>query len=269
MQSQQQKESKDESEEYHATVDKPVATPPLPMRPPQPSESRASPVQSAAVHGTVVLSGKGSQSSQPKRNSSSKKRRGSFKSSSSKKGKRSSRAVVAESADVASVLIVEDAKPVQKIMMRMMRILGVYAELAENGRVAVDKCTERLQSNGERRMFDLIFMDVNMPEMNGFEATARLRAMNIHVPIVAVTGNALEDDHRTLMETGVDAILSKPTTRTDLSLALQRFLPVARMPEKLRSKMAATVEATPNVRLRAFMFDPSNPNRDNFSTTYM
>ena len=93
------------------------------------------------------------------------------------------------------------------------------------------RCLEVLQEQS----FDLIFMDVCMPEMDGFEATRRIRAGECGLParntfIAAMTANAMEGDRDKCLAAGMDDYLSKPTTLEELREKLHRWLPVASEP---------------------------------------
>ncbi|HRH14350.1 MAG TPA: response regulator [Azonexus sp.] len=121
------------------------------------------------------------------------------------------------------VLVVEDNPVNQMVARAMLESLGVACELAENGRLAI----ERLSSEH----FDLVLMDCQMPEMDGFEATVQIRSRQrqglLHhpLPIVALTANAVEGDRARCLAAGMDDYLSKPFTSTGLSALLRRWLP--------------------------------------------
>src|SRR6185312_15652752 len=88
----------------------------------------------------------------------------------------------------------------------------------------------------ERRRYDVIFMDVQMPEMDGLEATRRLRFYEKpgqHVRIVAMTANALERDRRRCLEAGMDDFVTKPARMSDLVQALLRAGAALGHPEAL------------------------------------
>ena len=77
----------------------------------------------------------------------------------------------------------------------------------------------------ERERFDLVLMDVQMPEMDGFEATARIRkreeATGVHLPVVAMTAHAMQGDRERCLGAGMDAYLSKPINVKDLLAVLE------------------------------------------------
>jgi len=122
------------------------------------------------------------------------------------------------------VLLVED-HPVNRIVaMGMLRKLGLSWELAVDGAEAVERV--------RRQDFDAVLMDCLMPVMDGFEATAAIRALpereregrGAHLPIVALTANASEEDARQCREAGMDGFVSKPFTLATLAAALAPWL---------------------------------------------
>ncbi|EXI80614.1 MAG: Signal transduction histidine-protein kinase BarA [Candidatus Accumulibacter appositus] len=120
------------------------------------------------------------------------------------------------------VLVAEDNPVNQAVAGAMLESLGVAYSLADNGRIALDRVIN------ER--FDLIVMDCQMPEMDGFEATTQIRARQCegllpeHLPIIALTANAVEGDRERCLAAGMDDYLSKPFTRGHLLAILQRWL---------------------------------------------
>jgi two-component system, sensor histidine kinase len=105
------------------------------------------------------------------------------------------------------VLVAEDNPVNQRIAQQMLRKRKLEVTLADDGRQAV--------SAFEAARFDLVLMDVQMPEMNGFDAVAAIRALEHaqgrpHTPIVAVTAHAMHGDRERCLEAGMDAYLSKP-----------------------------------------------------------
>jgi CheY-like chemotaxis protein len=119
------------------------------------------------------------------------------------------------------VLIVEDNQVNQRLAMRQLQRLGFTAAAVANGREAVD--------TQARENYDLIFMDVQMPVMDGYEAAAEIRRHEIrsrrHVPIVAMTANALNEDRDACLAAGMDDYVSKPVSLASLRLVIDRWLP--------------------------------------------
>jgi CheY-like chemotaxis protein len=81
-----------------------------------------------------------------------------------------------------------------------------------------------LQQIIKNKEFDLVFMDMEMPVMNGYQATEILRKQGIDIPIIALTANALEGDREKCLSAGCDDYLSKPIKAEDLSAVLEKFL---------------------------------------------
>ena len=113
------------------------------------------------------------------------------------------------------LLIAEDNPVNQRVASRMLQRLGYRADVVENGRLAVEAA--------EREQYDVIFMDVQMPELDGLEATRRIKARPGRSPwIVALTAHALEDDRRQCLAAGMNDFLSKPVQLSELTAALER-----------------------------------------------
>lgn len=118
------------------------------------------------------------------------------------------------------VLIVEDNKTNQLLVSKLLERLGLTYEIANDG-------DEGVQFYKENK-YDLILMDENMPNMNGIEATAEIRAMeesaDKHIPIIALTANSIKGDRERFIEAGMDEYLSKPIDVQLLNSTLRHFL---------------------------------------------
>ena len=117
------------------------------------------------------------------------------------------------------ILLAEDNLINQIVAVKQLEKLGYKVEIAKNGRDAVE--AHRKQN------YQLIFMDCQMPEMDGYEATKKIRQMESeqnleHVRIIAMTANAMEGDAELCLATGMDDYLSKPVDREKLTLVLER-----------------------------------------------
>ena len=81
-----------------------------------------------------------------------------------------------------------------------------------------------------QQSFDLVFMDMQMPVMDGLEATRRLRLLpppHVQMPILALTANAMEEDRQRCLDAGMSGYLAKPIVRAELIAALRQFLPAS------------------------------------------
>jgi two-component system, sensor histidine kinase and response regulator len=123
-----------------------------------------------------------------------------------------------------NVLIVEDNATNQKLLLALLKQRGYRAEVAANGREGVDKSAAE--------PFDVILMDVQMPEMSGLEATAAIRERERdsggHVPIIALTAHAMAGDSERCLAAGMDAYVSKPIRPQELFAAIDQLLAPAR-----------------------------------------
>ncbi len=117
----------------------------------------------------------------------------------------------------ARVLVAEDNEANVRLIERMLGRLGIDVIAVGDGRQAVSAVRESL--------FDLILMDLHMPEMDGLDATRAIRSAGHDIPIVALTANAMNSDRQACLAAGMNDYLSKPVRATDLSAALHRWLP--------------------------------------------
>ncbi len=117
------------------------------------------------------------------------------------------------------ILLTEDNVVNQRVALRILEKAGHRVAIAENGRVALRLLSEQ--------PFDLILMDVQMPEMDGFEATALVRALEKrtgrHIPIIAMTAHAMAGDRERCIAAGMDSYLSKPVTASALLELVTQF----------------------------------------------
>ncbi len=140
------------------------------------------------------------------------------------------------------ILLAEDNPLNQKLAVRLLRKNGHKVVVAENGKQAL-AALEKVNFSG----FDLVLMDVQMPEMGGFEATAAIRerekAIGTHVPIIAMTAYAMKGDRERCLEAGMDAYLSKPIEAKRLFETLESVVPVSARTEAsaVREETAAGV----------------------------
>ena len=120
------------------------------------------------------------------------------------------------------VLLVEDSPDNQRLLSVMLRKAGVDVEVASNGRIGVERVMEVRAAGGT---FDLILMDIQMPEMDGIAAIEWLRRRDVATPIVALTAHALSEDRDRCLAAGSNGYETKPISRARLAEVLARFLP--------------------------------------------
>ncbi len=124
--------------------------------------------------------------------------------------------------DAVRILLAEDNITNQQVAMGILAKLGLHADAVGDGAEAVAAL--------ERVTYDLVLMDVQMPEMDGFEATGRIRdpesaVLNHSIPIVAMTAHAMQGDRERCLEAGMDDYVTKPISPEALAEALDRWLP--------------------------------------------
>jgi signal transduction histidine kinase/DNA-binding NarL/FixJ family response regulator/HPt (histidine-containing phosphotransfer) domain-containing protein len=141
----------------------------------------------------------------------------------------------------ARILLVEDYQVNRMIVSAMLRRLGYNPDVAVDGAEALEAASATA--------YDLIFMDCQMPEMDGFEATARIRGLggDRHIPIVALTANATSADRDRCLAAGMDDYLAKPVRSSSILEKLSKWLPDADSvaAELGESSIGPAAEATP------------------------
>ncbi len=117
------------------------------------------------------------------------------------------------------ILLAEDNIINQKLMMRILKKYELNFDVVENGREALDKLKEK--------HYDLILMDIQMPVMDGFTATQEIRRMEDstqeHIPIIALTANAVKGDRERCLDAGMDDYLAKPINVQELLSIIERY----------------------------------------------
>lgn len=118
------------------------------------------------------------------------------------------------------VLVADDYFVNQEVAQDILELMDLEVEVAENGKEALEK--------HQTKSFDVILMDIQMPEMDGFEATKAIRTnegQNKHTPIIALTANALTGDREKCIEAGMDDYIPKPIEADKLEELMKKYLP--------------------------------------------
>jgi CheY-like chemotaxis protein len=121
------------------------------------------------------------------------------------------------------VLVVEDNAVNQRVAVMLLAKLGIQADVAANGREGVELL--RLLP------YDIVFMDCQMPEMNGYDATSQIRRLNgpnRRVPVIAMTAQALDGSRDRCLHAGMNDYITKPVSKEDLARMLKAWLRDAR-----------------------------------------
>jgi CheY-like chemotaxis protein len=120
------------------------------------------------------------------------------------------------------VLVCEDNSMNQEVVLRHLERVGLRVQIADNGKTGVDMVKSR-RERGERQ-FDMIFMDINMPVMDGLEASAKIMEMGTGIPIVAMTANVMSSDREIYDVSGMHDCVGKPFTSQELWRCLLRYI---------------------------------------------
>lgn len=118
------------------------------------------------------------------------------------------------------ILVAEDYVINQEVIQDILELMDIEVDIAENGREAVEKAANN--------PYDAIIMDIQMPELDGYQATKKIReeqGNEKHTPIIALTANALSGDRETCLEAGMDDYISKPVEIGKLEEILKKFIP--------------------------------------------
>ena len=129
------------------------------------------------------------------------------------------------------ILLAEDNRVNQRVAVLMLEKRGFLVTVADNGRAAVEAY--------QQQAFDLILMDIQMPEMDGMEAFAAIRALERpqgrRTPVVALTAHAMAHDRQRCLAAGMDGYVSKPLTAALLFAEIERLIPAGAIHESRAS----------------------------------
>jgi signal transduction histidine kinase/DNA-binding NarL/FixJ family response regulator len=116
----------------------------------------------------------------------------------------------------SKVLVAEDSPTNQILIKLLLERMGMKVVIAENGQEAIDMC--------DKDQFSIIFMDMQMPVMNGYDATRNLKQIGLKTPIVALTAHAMKGDDKKCYAAGCDDYLTKPIDTNKLKVVLDKYL---------------------------------------------
>jgi len=138
------------------------------------------------------------------------------------------------------VLLCEDNAMNQQIVYEHLARVGLKTVVADNGKIGYDLVKSRLDNH--EKQFDLIFMDMHMPIMDGLEASAKIKELNINIPIVAMTANIMFNDREIYKKSGMIECVGKPFTSQELwRCLLKYFTPISSGVDK-NANLEANVE---------------------------
>jgi len=148
------------------------------------------------------------------------------------------------------VLLAEDGPDNQKLIAMILRQAGADVDLASSGRVAVERVLEAMAAGTP---YDTILMDMQMPEMDGYEATSKLRESGYRGPVVALTAHAMAGDRQKCIDAGCDDYATKPVDRLGLLRMLARLMGC---PPSEPGEPASATTASDEAISSAFRDDP-------------
>ena len=128
------------------------------------------------------------------------------------------------------MLLAEDGPDNQRLIAFLLKRAGADVTVADNGQVVLDKITEAFSKaipgmdRGGAASFDVILMDMQMPVLDGYEATRRLRQMGYSVPIIALTAYAMSTDRQKCLDVGCNDYAIKPICRDTLLETLSHYM---------------------------------------------
>ena len=116
------------------------------------------------------------------------------------------------------ILVAEDNPSNQKLINILLQKMGMEVTLVGDGQAAVEKALSET--------YDLVLMDMQMPILDGYEATRQLRVKGYKAPIIAITANAMVGDEEKCLEAGCEGYLSKPIDRAKLNEVIAKYIAV-------------------------------------------
>jgi len=161
------------------------------------------------------------------------------------------------------VLVADDNSTNIEVVSRLLKLEDIYdVTIATDGQEAYDLVKANMEKN---RNFDVIFMDVQMPNLDGLQSTRLIRKMGYSAPIVALTAFSEESNVKECIESGMDEFLSKPIRRPALKQVLKKFATIPEEPETPCIAPKSTVE-TPSTDETKEDSASTTPNEYDYTT---
>lgn len=139
---------------------------------------------------------------------------------------------------IGRILLAEDGQDNQRLISTILRLAGAKVDIVENGRQAVRMVHTSIE---DKKPYNLILMDMQMPEMDGYQATKQLRSMGINLPIIALTAHTMPQDRDKCLQAGCNEYVAKPIQRQQLLDLLERML-VGSTPQLESNQPTASLE---------------------------
>jgi len=160
------------------------------------------------------------------------------------------------------VLVAEDYSPNQELVRLHIARLGYFMDIVDNGREAFEA--------SQKKKYDLILMDINMPEMDGYQATQKIReskSLNVKTPIIALTADAYESTKKICMDAGMNDVMTKPLKRNAFIQMVQKWISSSNQQEDLldekdnikveggEDRASALIEESPPIDLEEAIYE--------------
>jgi len=133
------------------------------------------------------------------------------------------------------VLLCEDNPMNQQVICEHLTRVGLQTTVAWNGRIGFDMIRRRILN--EKKQFDLVFMDIHMPVMDGIQAAKKIREINTNIPIIAMTANVMADERTNYINSGMLDCVCKPFTSQELWHCLLKYLKPINLGEEYENKI--------------------------------